>query len=117
MGIIGGRRADGWLAVGLYHFRDNNILITLMKLKFEMLLQLAPGFILGLHWKNLPSRAVFAGMIVGLLVAVGLYFGRLAEFNSYKLTGIHEGVWGLLANLVVIALVSWKLFRPGQFAK
>ncbi len=105
------------LAVGLYHFRDNNILITLMKLKFEMLLQLAPGFILGLHWKNLPSRAVFAGMIVGLLVAVGLYFGRLAEFNSYKLTGIHEGVWGLLANLVVIGLLANNFFSHSSNSK
>jgi SSS family solute:Na+ symporter len=90
------------LAVGLYHFRDNNILITLMKLKFEMLLQLAPGFILALHWKKLSARAVLAGMTVGLLVAVGLYLGRLADFNFYKQTGIHEGVWGLLANVIVV---------------
>jgi len=90
------------LAVSLYHFRDNNILITLMKLKFEMLLQLAPGFILALHWKQLSARAVLAGMTVGLLVAVGLYLGRLADFNFYKQTGIHEGVWGLLANSVVV---------------
>ena len=41
-------------------------------------------------------------MIIGLLVAIGLYFGRLAEFNFYKQTGIHEGVWGLLANLIVV---------------
>ena len=88
--------------MGLYHFRDNNILITLMKLKFEMLLQLAPGFILALHWKQLSARAVLAGMTVGLLVAVGLYLGRLADFNFYKQTGIHEGVWGLLANSVVV---------------
>jgi Na+/proline symporter len=41
-------------------------------------------------------------MAVGLLVAVGLYLGRLADFNFYKQTGIHEGVWGLLANVIVV---------------
>ena len=47
------------LAIGLYGHRDSNILITLLKVKFEMLVQLAPAFILGIHWKGLRTCPVF----------------------------------------------------------
>src|SRR5699024_6320985 len=38
-------------------------------LKFELLIQIAPGLILGLYWNRLHPKAVFAGMVAGTLVS------------------------------------------------
>lgn len=63
-------------------------------LKFELLIQIAPAFILGLYWKRMNARAVFIGMIVGTIIAAYM------AFSGMKPLGIAAGLWGLLANLV-----------------
>ena len=90
------------LAIAFYGHRDSNILITLLKIKFEMLLQLAPAFILGIHCQSLRSGPVLAGMAVGLAVGLGLFLQRKFGANPIDTHGLHEGVIGLVANCLVV---------------
>jgi len=94
------------VAIGFYDHRDpnENILIVLLKLKFEMLVQLAPAFILGIHFKTLRSGPVIAGMAAGLAVALGLFLQRKFGANPIDIHGLHEGVIGLMANLLVLTI-------------
>ena len=94
------------LAIAFYGHRDSNILITLLKIKFEMLLQLAPAFILGIHFKTLRPGPVLAGMAVGLTIALGLFLQRKWADNvgasPIDTHGLHEGVIGLVANCLIV---------------
>ncbi len=74
---------------------------TLMRLldrKFDLLVQLAPGFILGIHWRGLRAGPTLAGLVVGLIIAVGL-----VVCGYSRLYDIHPGLWGVAANLIVAA--------------
>lgn len=68
-------------------------LIRLLELKFEVLIQIAPCFFLGLYWKRLRGDTVLTGMLAGLLVGLGLTW-----LGYPRLWGFHAGVVGLLVN-------------------
>jgi len=94
VGILAG------LAIYMNSLSTKPTLVKLLDLKFDMLVQLAPGFMLGMHWQRLHGKAVFWGMIAGLGVTFGLYGNAWIQA-----TGFHQGLYGLLANLgVAIAL-------------
>ncbi|WP_029270772.1 sodium:solute symporter family protein [Virgibacillus alimentarius] len=61
-------------------------------LKFELLIQIAPGLILGLYWNRLHTKAVFTGMAVGTLVA------SIMTIFDISVLGVSNGLWGLLLN-------------------
>lgn len=85
-------------------------LVTILKIKFELLVQLAPAFIIGVNWPRLDRRWTFAGMVCGVFVALLITFtigGRIA--------GIHAGLYGLAANLFLA--VGGSLLAPGKDAK
>ncbi|WP_181346849.1 sodium:solute symporter [Thalassobacillus sp. CUG 92003] len=67
-------------------------LYQIFVLKFELLIQIAPGLIIGLYWNRLHSKAVFAGMVAGTLVA------SLMSIFDLSLLGFASGLWGLLLN-------------------
>jgi len=98
-----------WLVVGilagfaiyLNSLSSKPTLVKLLDLKFDMLVQLAPGFMLGMHWKRLHGTAVFWGLITGLCVTFGLYSNEWIQS-----TGFHHGLFGLLANLIVAISLS-----------
>ena len=92
------------VAIVFYDHRDpkENILIVLLKLKFEMLVQLAPAFILGIHCQSLRPGPVLSGMAVGLAVALGLFLQRKFGTNPIDIHGLHEGVIGSVANCLVV---------------
>ncbi|MGM8211375.1 sodium:solute symporter family protein [Virgibacillus sp. W0430] len=69
-------------------------------LKFELLIQIAPAFIIGLYWKSLHKHAVFIGMLVGTVVASYMAFAGLKPF------GIASGLWGLLINTIICVAAS-----------
>ncbi|HIF34166.1 MAG TPA: sodium:solute symporter family protein [Planctomycetes bacterium] len=75
-------------------------LVTLLKIKFELLTQLAPAFFLGLHWQRAKASPILLGMLVGLATALFLVFT-----GNDKPYGIHAGLYGMVVNLVV-ALVG-----------
>ena len=71
-------------------------LMVLLKFKFELLAQLGPAIMIGIHWPRLRAAPVFWGMLVGVIVAVTL--GLL--YDSPPL-GIHSGLYGLAVNLLI----------------
>lgn len=72
-------------------------------LKFELLIQIAPAFILGLYWKRMHSNAVFIGMLVGTIVA------SYMAFNGLKPYGIASGLWGLFTNTILAVGLSFVM--------
>jgi Na+/proline symporter len=76
----------------------------LTELKMELLLQVSPLFLLGLHWKGLTSRAALAGMLAGL--AISLVLPATAYSRPW---GLHDGTVGWLINLgVCVSLSRWS---------
>ncbi len=81
----------------------------LLVIKFEILIQLSPAFVLG---TGLPgkhgsysSRDILAGLIVGLVIALGLY-----ATGNRQLYGVHAGVIGVIANY----LTCWVSRRAAR---
>lgn len=77
---------------------------ALIQFKLEILIQLAPAFILGLNIGNLSKKAVFYGLIAGLVLAIVL------KVESIDLFSLHVGLWGLILNLIVI-FITQKFFE------
>lgn len=79
-------------------------LYEIFVLKFELLVQVFPAFVLGLYWKRLAAKPVFWGMLVGAVLAGSL------TFLGYKTVyGIHGGVIGLTLNFIVCVVGSYLL--------
>jgi SSS family solute:Na+ symporter/sodium/pantothenate symporter len=81
----------------------------LLVLKFEILIQLSPAFVLGtLHRADEPgafsARDLLAGLGAGLAVALGL------TFSGHRLLwGFHAGTLGVAANyLAVVSSRRWR---------
>jgi Na+/proline symporter len=82
-------------------------LLKLLDRKFDLLVQLSPAFFIGLHWSGLRSRPVFAGLVAGLAISLGLALGV-----SGKPWGIHAGLYGLPVNLAIA--VGGSLLGSGE---
>ncbi|WP_449355231.1 sodium:solute symporter family protein [Virgibacillus natechei] len=72
-------------------------------LKFELLIQIAPGLILGLYWNRLNAKIVFAGMVAGTLVA------SVMTIFDLTLLSVASGLWGLLLNTVICVVGSFVM--------
>lgn len=74
---------------------------NLLVIKFEILIQLSPAFVLGtLHDKDDPkafaARDILAGLLCGLVLALGLY-----ATGQRSLYGFHAGTLGVGFNYLV----------------
>ena len=79
----------------------------LMEIKLELLSQVAPAIILGLNIKSINKEAVFYGLVIGLALSLGLMFTHWEGIlTTERPWGFHAGLWGLLANLITILVVS-----------
>lgn len=76
-------------------------LFNIFVLKFELIVQVAPAFILGLYWKRLSAWPLFLGMLAGALVAGGM---TIAGVDT--LYGVPGGLLGLLLNLAICVVGS-----------
>lgn len=76
-------------------------LYNIFVLKFELLVQVAPAFILGLYWKRLSARPVFFGMLVGASLA-----GGMTLFGVGTVYGVNGGLIGLFLNLAICVVGS-----------
>ncbi|KKM09678.1 sodium:pantothenate symporter [Clostridiales bacterium PH28_bin88] len=79
-------------------------LYEIFVLKFEVLIQVAPAFIIGLYWKRLSAGPVFLGMLSG-----GALAGFLTWTGQKTVMGIHGGILGLLLNIVVCVAGSYLI--------
>jgi solute:Na+ symporter, SSS family len=85
-------------------------LYNIFVLKFELLVQIAPAFILGLYWKRLQAGPVFWGMLSGALIA-----GGWTVLDVAPLYGVPGGLVGLGVNVAVCVAGSFAL-RPSSGA-
>ena len=86
----------------------SNTIWSLIVLKLEIMLQVAPSIILGVMLKELKWQAVLGGVVVGVVSTLCLKFSPQISLN---LLGIHAGIWGLLINLSSIFFVQLLLSR------
>lgn len=85
-------------------------LIRLLELKFEVLIQIAPCFFLGLYWRDLSAKMVLTGMLAGLGIAL------IATWLGYaRIWGFHAGVVGLTVN-VLICIIAREIARRKCFS-
>ena len=98
--------------------RDHASLIGLLDRKFDLLVQLVPAFIVGIHWGHLRAAPTLAGLTAGIIVSLALAFGPFAFVVDGKVWGFHPGLYGLAVNLT-IALVGSSLERTpsGEFGR
>ncbi|MDH4063092.1 MAG: sodium:solute symporter family protein [Acidobacteriota bacterium] len=83
----------------------------LIEFKMEVLAQIWPAFVLGLHWRRLTGGAVLVAMLIGVAVSIGL-----TATGHPRVWGVHAGVVGLAANLAACALLStrWAIRLPAR---
>lgn len=82
-------------------------LVNIFVLKMELLVQIAPVFILGMYWKRLAAGPVFWGMAAGAGLA-----GVMTFLDVKTVYGIHGGMIGLILNLAICVTGS-LLLRTG----
>ena len=86
-----------------------------MDRKFDLLVQLVPAFMLGIHWSGLKAGPTLAGLVAGLIVALSLAFGPFDAVVAGKAWGFHPGLYGLVVNValaVVGSLVPTRELTP-----
>lgn len=76
----------------------------LIQIKLEILCQIAPAVMLGVHFKKLSSTSVLYGLLVGLGFTLLFLLSPLAN----KPFGFHAGVIGLALNALVVYLHHQK---------
>ncbi len=76
-------------------------LYNIFVLKFELLVQIAPAFILGLYWKRLSAWPLFFGMLAGALLA-----GGMTLFGASTVYGVNGGLIGLFLNVAICVVGS-----------
>lgn len=108
--VIWGKIA-GIVVVGLLlivAWKPPATLYEIFVLKFEILIQVAPAFILGLYWKKLSKEAVLTGMVVGAVMASYMTFAGIRTIQ-----GVHAGVVGLLVNFAICFVGSF-IFKVSE---
>lgn len=73
----------------------------LVELKMQLLVQVTPLFLLGIHTK-ITAKSAFAGLIAGLTIAVVAFF-----IGIKTLGGIQIGLIGLMVNVVTILVFHY----------
>ena len=76
----------------------------LIQIKLEVLVQIAPAIMLGVHYKNLRHTSILYGLLAGLTFTLVFILTPLPS----KPFGFHAGVLGLLVNFSVIWIHSLK---------
>ena len=89
------------IAIYLQSLENKPTLVKLMNMKFDILMQLSPGFILGMHWRSMKANAPFWGLVFGLICIFTLY-----PFDTLSNWGIHAGVFGLIVNLLIVFIIT-----------
>ncbi len=90
-------------AIGL---REKSSLVQLLDRKLDLLIQIAPIFILGIRWRALNGIAGIIGLLTGISIALLLAFGDLSFVEKGKFFGFHPGVIAVIPNLTITILLS-----------
>jgi SSS family solute:Na+ symporter len=84
--------------------------VSLLLLGYAGVAQIFPGVLFGLYWRRAGARSVFAGLVTGIAVAIGLI---LTKHDPYL--GVNAGFIALCCNFGVTVAVSllWPVEQPG----
>jgi SSS family solute:Na+ symporter len=80
----------------------SSTLVSLLLTGYAVVTQCFPGVVLGLYWKRAAARGVFAGMVIGVLVAL-----LLMTLHLDPVFGVNAGFVALSLNFAVV--VAWSL--------
>ena len=84
----------------------------LMEIKLELLCQISPAILIGIHLKNLDKHMILSGILSGTGVALFIIGSNMLGFQiPAKPWGIHAGVWGLLVNCLVVFILYQRKIR------
>jgi Na+/proline symporter len=102
------------MALAVIALRPVTTLWNLLVIKFEILIQLSPAFVLGTRHPAGDPRGysgddVLRGLVAGLLVALGLYFAGLRSWH-----GLHAGTLGVAVNYATVVLSRALRPRPSE---
>ena len=82
-------------------------LVKMLDRKFDLLVQLAPAFLLGVHVRRLEGPVVFAAALIGVITALAIAIYSEVHWDGVKPWGFHPGLYGLIANLAVLLCGTW----------
>ena len=81
----------------------------LMEIKLELLCQIAPAIILGIHIHKLNKQMILSGILAGTGVSLFIIGSNMMGLPiPAKPWGIHAGVWGLTINCLVVWILYLK---------
>ena len=81
--------------------RYKGALVALLLYAYGPVTQFAPAVVATLCWRRASGVGVLAGLVVG--IAVNILFAARPELRPL---GVHAGLYGLLANVAVLVVVS-----------
>jgi SSS family solute:Na+ symporter len=76
-------------------------LVWLLLTAYGLVCQLAPPVYAALYWKRATTRGVLAGLAAG--ITANIFFLVRADLRPFE---IHEGILGVVVNVLVLGLVS-----------
>lgn len=82
-------------------------LVSLLLYAYGPIAQFLPGLLIALCGRRRDGPAVHAALVAGVAVCVGLKL-----FPQFAPWGLHEGVWGLVANLATLGALSALRSQP-----
>lgn len=90
----------GLISLALAVF-SSTTLVSLLLMGYAGVTQFFPGVVLGLYWPRVSTRAVFAGMIAGVVTAVVLMLSHRDPWF-----GVSAGFLALCLNFLIVAALS-----------
>ena len=78
-------------------------LVALLLLSYGFIAQIFPVLMAALYWPRATRPGVLAGLGAGCAVVVLMNLVPELQWQQ-----IHPGIWGVAANVIVTALVSWS---------
>ncbi|MBU1099483.1 MAG: sodium:solute symporter family protein [Bacteroidetes bacterium] len=109
--LTGVGKIFSWIVIAVMSFLAIKLPETIWRIteiKLELLCQVAPAIFLGINIKNLKTKPVLFGFLVGTVIAVAMITANITLGLPAKPLGIHAGIWGLAVNLTVIYFLNKK---------
>jgi SSS family solute:Na+ symporter len=91
---------------------SSTTLVSLLLMGYAGVTQFFPGVVLGLYWRRVNTRAVFAGMITGVATAV---FLMLSHRDPWF--GVSAGFLALCLNFLTVVALSLAVPALGRDAQ
>jgi Na+/proline symporter len=84
----------------------------LMEIKLELLCQISPSILIGIHLKQLDKSIILSGLTSGTFIALLIILSNMLGLQvPSKPWGIHAGVWGLTVNCMIIFILYQRKIR------